>query len=189
MRADPEVGRNWFDLPELVQTHSNPGSRTMMPSRFMPFVYSLALLSLGACATVTRGTNEVYVIESNPPGAAVKLSNGLHCDNTPCSLKVRRKDEFVVTLSKEGYQSSTHNVATQVSGGGGAAMAGNVLVGGLIGVGVDAASGAMLEHKPNPLVVTLQPLQKAAQEELSLPEAQRDPASEVPAEAVPEPVA
>jgi hypothetical protein len=35
-------------------------------------------------------------------------------------------------------------------------MAGNVLVGGLIGVGVDAASGATKELKPNPLAVTLE---------------------------------
>ena len=34
-------------------------------------------------------------------------------------------------------------------------MAGNVLVGGLIGAGIDAGTGAMHSHKPNPLVVTL----------------------------------
>ena len=34
-------------------------------------------------------------------------------------------------------------------------MAGNVIFGGLIGAGVDAATGAMDSHKPNPLVVQL----------------------------------
>lgn len=34
-------------------------------------------------------------------------------------------------------------------------MAGNVLVGGLIGVGVDAASGATKDLRPNPLVLQL----------------------------------
>jgi hypothetical protein len=34
-------------------------------------------------------------------------------------------------------------------------MAGNVLIGGLIGIGVDAASGATKELRPNPLVVKL----------------------------------
>ena len=117
-----------------------------------------AVLATSACATVTRGTNEVYVVESTPPAAKVRISNGMTCDATPCSFKVPRKGELVVTVSKDGYEDSMHSVPTQVSSGGGAAMAGNVLVGGLIGAGVDAASGAMLEHKPNPLVVTLQPI-------------------------------
>lgn len=34
-------------------------------------------------------------------------------------------------------------------------IAGNVLVGGLIGAGVDVASGAMLDLTPNPIVVKM----------------------------------
>ena len=51
---------------------------------------------------------------------------------------------------------------TKVAGSGGAAMAGNVLVGGLIGAGVDASSGAMLDLVPNPMKVTLEPEGAAA---------------------------
>ena len=36
-------------------------------------------------------------------------------------------------------------------------MAGNVLLGGVIGAGIDASTGAMHSHKPNPLRVTLNP--------------------------------
>lgn len=117
-----------------------------------------SLLALSACATITRGTTEVFTVESTPAGAEVSLSNGMECESTPCAFKVPRKGDLSVIVSKNGYESSEHNIPTQVSGGGGAAMAGNVLVGGLIGAGVDAASGAMLEHKPNPLVVTLTPI-------------------------------
>lgn len=35
-------------------------------------------------------------------------------------------------------------------------MAGNVLIGGLIGVGIDAGTGAMKDLRPNPLVVRLE---------------------------------
>lgn len=35
-------------------------------------------------------------------------------------------------------------------------MAGNVVFGGLIGAGVDAGTGAMLELVPNPVKVTLE---------------------------------
>jgi hypothetical protein len=37
-------------------------------------------------------------------------------------------------------------------------MAGNMVVGGIVGVAVDATSGAMLEHVPNPVNAVLEPL-------------------------------
>ena len=42
-----------------------------------------------------------------------------------------------------------------MSNGGGAAMAGNVVFGRIIGAAVDSGSGAMLELVPNPVNVTL----------------------------------
>ncbi|MEM7077653.1 MAG: PEGA domain-containing protein [Pseudomonadota bacterium] len=117
----------------------------------------LLLVLFSGCATITRGTNEVYVIESTPAGAEVQSSTGWTC-TTPCSVKVKRKGEFSVTISKEGYVSVTTNVSSSVDGGGAAGMAGNVILGGLIGAGVDAGSGAMHSHKPNPLMVELVPL-------------------------------
>jgi hypothetical protein len=44
-----------------------------------------------------------------------------------------------------------------MAGAGGAGMAGNVILGGLIGAVVDANSGATRELVPNPLRVTLEP--------------------------------
>jgi hypothetical protein len=61
----------------------------------------------------------------------------------------------VVTISREGYETITVNVNSQVVGAGAAGMAGNVLVGGIIGVGVDAISGATKSLKPNPVTVKL----------------------------------
>jgi hypothetical protein len=48
---------------------------------------------------------------------------------TPCTLQVGRKDEFTVTVSKPGYQPAEVPVTTKVNAGGGAAFAGNVVVG------------------------------------------------------------
>jgi hypothetical protein len=47
-------------------------------------------------------------------------------------------------------------VTNKVGGAGGAGMAGNVILGGLIGAGVDVATGAMLDLVPNPLVIKLE---------------------------------
>jgi hypothetical protein len=115
-----------------------------------------AALSLAACATVTRGKNDSWQVASNPPGARVETSNGFSCEATPCSMKIPRKAEFTATISKPGYKPETVEVTHKVKGGGGAAMAGNVLAGGIIGAGVDAASGAIYDLVPNPATVTLE---------------------------------
>ncbi len=129
-----------------------------------PFLAALTALSLGACATAIRGTTEDVALTSQPSGAAVRLSTGMTCE-TPCTLKVDRKQEFVASFSKPGYEPQDIPVGTRVAGSGVAASAGNVLLGGVIGVGVDAYTGATLEHFPNPVHATLVPQ--------ALPSAQR----------------
>lgn len=112
------------------------------------------LLFLSGCATMTRGTTQALTVDSVPIGATVSLSNGERCE-TPCTLKLKRKYPVAVEMCKAGFEPVTTNVVSQISGAGAAGMAGNVLVGGLIGVGVDAASGATKELRPNPLSVQL----------------------------------
>lgn len=112
------------------------------------------LLILTGCATITRGTKDTLVVNSEPSGADVELSNGMS-GKTPATFKLPRKNNIVVEISKPGYEPTKVNVVSQISGSGGAGMAGNVLVGGLIGAAVDAGSGAMNDLTPNPVNVTL----------------------------------
>jgi hypothetical protein len=114
----------------------------------------LSAVLLSGCATITRGRNDTLVVESDPSGADVQLSTG-QVGKTPTSFQLKRGDPLVVTISKEGYETLHVNVTPQVVGAGAAGMAGNVLVGGLIGAGVDAWSGAMKDLKPNPVTVKL----------------------------------
>lgn len=120
----------------------------------LPLILSGGLLA--GCATITRGTSESFVIETDPVGATAHLTNGLACV-TPCSLKVKRRGDFVVTIKKDGYETVNATVTSSIDGAGAAGMAGNVVLGGVIGAGVDAGTGAMHSHKPNPLVVKLIP--------------------------------
>jgi hypothetical protein len=46
----------------------------------------------------------------------------------------------------------------EIPGSGAAGFAGNLLAGGLVGMGVDAVTGAAQDHKPNPVIVTLKPI-------------------------------
>lgn len=60
-------------------------------------------------------------------------------------------------------------IKTKVVGAGAAGFAGNVLIGGVIGMGVDAATGAALDHYPNPAHIELVPLGKRAPDKAANP--------------------
>lgn len=119
-----------------------------------------ALIMNTACATITRGTTEAFQVQTTPSGATVRTSLGMMCEPTPCVIpKVSREANFTVTIEKEGYKTGIYNVTHEMSGGGGAGMAGNVILGGGIGAIVDANTGATQQLVPNPLVVALEPLE------------------------------
>ena len=123
----------------------------------MGAVVAVAAMGLGACGSITRGTTERMAFTTEPPGAYMTSTKGYACPATPCSMDVDRSDEFDVTFVKPGFRPETIPVRTKVVGTGAAGMAGNILVGGVIGVGVDAATGAAFDHFPNPVAATLVP--------------------------------
>lgn len=112
---------------------------------------------LGGCATITRGTTEAWSVQTEPVGADIRLSSGEQC-KSPCTLQKKRKDPFQVTIDHAGYEQVVTQIVSSVKGAGAAGMAGNVLIGGLIGIGVDAVTGAAKDLTPNPLIVKLAPL-------------------------------
>lgn len=125
-----------------------------MSRRLAPAIGLVLSLAVTGCATITRGSTQALTIDSAPLGATASLSNGERC-TTPCTLKLKRKHPLAVEVCKAGYQPVITQILSQIAGAGAAGMAGNVLVGGLIGVGVDAATGATKDLTPNPLSVTL----------------------------------
>lgn len=112
-------------------------------------------LAVANCATVTRGTTSQVQIVSEPAEAEARTSLGHTC-TTPCTIEVSRKSEFSVVVKKDGYADATVPVQTRVAGSGAAGFVGNVLLGGVVGMAADAATGATLEHYPNPVNVTLE---------------------------------
>jgi len=120
-------------------------------------------IMLGGCASVTRGTTENISISSTPSGVEAVVS-GLEVPTTcttPCAIVAKRSADITITFEKEGYQPQTVQLTKEVSGTGAAGFAGNLLAGGVIGMGVDAATGAATDHKPNPVIVTMQPTVRA----------------------------
>lgn len=130
-------------------------------------VVSAAALSTVACATVTRGTNDDVSFASTPTQAKFEVTNIKTQEKqeciAPCTMKLSRKGSFQVRANKEGYKEHIGSISGDISGQGAAGMAGNVLVGGIIGAGVDAATGAMNDLYPNPYTAVLEALDKTSE--------------------------
>lgn len=108
------------------------------------------------CASIIRGTSQDFSVQSTPPGAQATLSTGETCV-TPCTLRRTRKEPFSVTVALDGYQPSTHAISNPWSRNGTTTgIVGNAILGGGIGIGIDAATGANRDLTPNPLIVTLE---------------------------------
>jgi hypothetical protein len=99
-------------------------------------------------------STEVLRIESEPPGADARTSQGQTC-RTPCELTVPTTDELAVTVALNGYQPQTLPVRLQ--GGGGDSRL-----------------------QPNPLYVELQPAAPPARPKAS-PHKKRPSAAVAPA--------
>lgn len=123
---------------------------------FLPFLFV-------SCATITRGVHDKLYVNSEPSGAQVQLSTGEH-GVTPAKFIESRKKDVTVTVSKSGYVSQTVKVESKFSATGGTAMAGNVVAGGVLGIGIDAVSGATSGLYPNPVEVKLVPSKKTKSE-------------------------
>jgi len=120
--------------------------------------------TLGGCASVTRGTTENISISSTPSGAEATIS-GLDVPTacvTPCAIVAKRSADITVSFVKEGFEPEVVQLTKEVPATGAVGFAGNIVAGGLVGMGVDAVTGAAQDHKPNPVIVTLKPIRRMA---------------------------
>ncbi|MGH9457168.1 MAG: PEGA domain-containing protein [Thermoanaerobaculia bacterium] len=134
-----------------------------MPKTILAVALSLCALGLATgCATITRGTTDLLVVESEPAGAEVRLSTGL-TGTTPCTFRVSRKGGFVVKITKPGYETVEVQVSSKPAGAAGTTgtviLGDYAIFGSLIGAAVDIGTGATRDVVPNPIVVKMVPLE------------------------------
>ena len=103
----------------------------------------LSLSMLSACATLVNGSSQTVTVSTAPPGASCTLDRvGERIGAialTPGSFRLdKSKNDLSVTCSKEGFETATVVHSPSFSG----ATFGNLIAGGVVGVVVDAASGA-----------------------------------------------
>lgn len=110
-------------------------------------------LQTGGCASIAHGSSQNVSISTEPPGADVRLDNGVNV-TTPSQIKLQRKNDYIVTISKAGYQTQVIPLNSVLSGW----LAGNLVFGGLIGGAIDLSSGAAYTLTPEKISIALTPL-------------------------------
>ncbi|MCS1408593.1 MAG: hypothetical protein M2R45_01769 [Verrucomicrobia subdivision 3 bacterium] len=107
----------------------------------------------GGCATITNKSTQPIRFSSEPEGAKVSI-NGISRGKTPTTVAVRRANETkIVKFELEGYLPVEVKLDTQISG----TTAGNLLLGGLLGLAVDAVSGKGFSYSDDHVHVDLTP--------------------------------
>ena len=114
-------------------------------------------LLVSACATITQGSAQTVRLTTDPPGASCTLSrNGEVLTTvraTPATLSVfKQKGRLQLVCRKPGYFDHSMEEGSDFED----MTLGNIIFGGLVGVFVDAGSGAMYEY-PSAIHVTLIP--------------------------------
>ena len=108
-------------------------------------------LCVTSCATLVRGTKQVVSIITHPAGAFV--SNGTITAKTPATIELERGKDHELTISKPGYETQVVRVTRKND----VNVAQVILPGGLIGLGIDAATGAQYNLCPSKVALALRP--------------------------------
>ena len=122
-------------------------------------VTGVLLLSfvLGACATIVEGSDQTVTVITEPTGAICTLNRDGEAisvvNPTPGTVSIdKSKDNISVICEKDGY----FNGAASLSSDFKAMTFGNIIFGGVVGLAIDAGSGAMHEY-PESVTIVLAP--------------------------------
>ena len=118
-----------------------------MKTLFIKVVAAILLaVVFNGCATIIHGTTQDVSISSNPSKAFVTIDN-VEKGVTPLTVELSRKDHHLVQTNLDGFLPYETKLTRKVDGW----IIGNVIIGGLIGLAVDAISGGMYMLTPDQL--------------------------------------
>ena len=124
-------------------------------------VFLLLVLMLGGCATIFKGTTEEVNFYSRPPGAEVYV-NGQFRGYTPLlKLTLKSNRDYHIEIRKDGFVTHSTVIHSDLSIG---YLILDVVFTGLIGVIIDASTGAWYTLDENDIGAVLQELPKSNKE-------------------------
>lgn len=107
---------------------------------------------LSGCGAIMHGSRQNISVQSSPQGATIQTTPATGTFTTPTNLVLERKHSYVLTFTTAGYTAGTFNIQNNISVG---VVVADVLLTGLIGVIIDAATGAWYNLTPEAATVTL----------------------------------
>lgn len=124
--------------------------------------FSVALL--GGCATIVKDDSQPVAFSSEPEGATVEI-NSIPRGKTPTTIMLKREyGKQIVGFKLDGYHPISFKLKKSLAG----MTFGNIIFGGVIGVGVDVATGKATNYE-DAVHVMMTPLSEP-KPELELPE-------------------
>ena len=114
-----------------------------MKKHYFIFVLFIGLLFQG-CATIIKGSKQSVRISSYPSQASITINGKLYGE-TPTVARLARKDNQYIKIELEGYKPYETSLSRKFNGW----FLGNLLIGGLVGMVIDAATGSMYNLTPD----------------------------------------
>ncbi|OYW13276.1 MAG: hypothetical protein B7X02_02530, partial [Rhodospirillales bacterium 12-54-5] len=126
-------------------------------------ILSLSILALSACASIIEGSTDHINLTTNPPSSSscqLTNSRGTVASYTPAtvSIKKSKSDIDVVCTDPRNGARGQSKIVSDIE----AWDFGNILVGGLIGMGVDWGTGAAYDYPDSAVVTLMQPAPQPA---------------------------
>lgn len=128
----------------------NPKTETMRAVIVSHILFSLVIFA-GGCATIFNKSDQDIAFSSDPPGVTVRV-NGIPKGKTPVTIPIPRStSKPTIRFELAGYEPAEITLARTMSG----TTAGNLILGGIIGVAFDAMTGKGYSYKDDHLHVEL----------------------------------
>jgi len=116
---------------------------------FRVTIFCGLLVVLTGCATVVKGTSQQVSLDTpGYPGATCTLRSkdfGLRKVVTPANFELPKSKHDIAVECRKGCARGTGTISSNLEG----MTAGNIVAGGVVGFGVDAATGAMNKYNEN----------------------------------------
>ena len=109
-------------------------------------IFIATMLLASSCATITNGVNQSLSVDTEPDvGAMCQLTNDKgkwYVNDTPGSVMVNRSWSDLTVTCKKGEKTGIVSVKSKSK----ATNAGNILLGGIAGLALDAHTGAGYDY-------------------------------------------